>query len=329
MIKKNQAMLKIISVIIIGMILLKVCLVFLWPFVVSVLLVLILEPFVKFFIRMGLNRKLSVITGFLIMCICSIVSFYYLGNYIYNQITFFINKLPDIMIILSNKFRFLKIEELNFIHMINALEGILPSYKSKILTTIISTVNGFVYIILIFMTTIFMSMDLNKIIKALKRYLPSDLFYIIYNVVNKNITILRVEFELVFVTTIETVLGLYILGVSSPLTIGFICGILDIMPVIGTSLIFIPMIIYEFAKNEIFAAVGLILLYILLGVSRKIMEIKFVGENLHIHPILTIFSLYLGVVIYGIWGIIIGPFIIILLKELINKYYERGRGMIA
>jgi predicted PurR-regulated permease PerM len=233
------------------------------------------------------------------------------------------------MIILSNKFRFLKIEELNFIHMINALEGILPSYKSKILTTIISTVNGFVYIILIFMTTIFMSMDLNKIIKALKRYLPSDLFYIIYNVVNKNITILRVEFELVFVTTIETVLGLYILGVSSPLTIGFICGILDIMPVIGTSLIFIPMIIYEFAKNEIFAAVGLILLFILLGVSRKIMEIKFVGENLHIHPILTIFSLYLGVVIYGIWGIIIGPFIIILLKEIINKYYERGRGMIA
>jgi predicted PurR-regulated permease PerM len=174
-----------------------------------------------------------------------------------------------------------------------------------------------------------MSMDLNKIIKALKRYLPSDLFYIIYNVVNKNITILRVEFELVFVTTIETVLGLYILGVSSPLTIGFICGILDIMPVIGTSLIFIPMIIYEFAKNEIFAAVGLILLYILLGVSRKIMEIKFVGENLHIHPILTIFSLYLGVVIYGIWGIIIGPFIIILLKEIIDKYYERGRGMIA
>jgi predicted PurR-regulated permease PerM len=89
------------------------------------------------------------------------------------------------------------------------------------------------------------------------------------------------------------------------------------------------MTIYEFAKNDIFTAFGLILLYILLGVSRQIMQIKLVGGNLHVHPILTIFSLYVGVIVYGIWGIIIGPFIIILLKEIINKYYVRGRGMIA
>lgn len=69
-------------------------------------------------------------------------------------------------------------------------------------------------------------------------------------------------------------------------------------------------------------AIGLILLYILLQIVRQILNIKFVGNNLKLHPVATIFSLYVGILIFGVWGVIFGPFMVIVIQELFNKYNE-------
>lgn len=321
MIKKNWAMLKIITILISIVILLKLCLVFLWPFIISIILVLILEPFVKLFKNTGMTRRISVILGFIIMVITLIIFFYYIGSYVYEQVISFINTLPDIIAVLSNKFGFLHLNKMNFANIINTLENIIPSYKEKIVGTVIDTINGFIYAVLICLTTIFLSLDLDKIYSLMKKFLPHNYFSIIYNVVRNNAAIINIQFKLVLITTIETIIGLYILDIPSSLTIGLICGILDIMPVIGTALIFIPMIILEISKNNIFTAIGLVLLYLLLLVSRKIMEVKMMGNNLHIHPVVAILALYVGIIIYGAWGVIIGPFIIILIKEVVDVFY--------
>ncbi len=320
MYKKNLAMLKIITILILIVILLKLSLVFLWPFIISIILVLVLEPFVKVFKNIGLSRRVSVFLGFIIMVITLVIFFYYIGSYVYDQVVTFINTLPDIVVILSNKFQFLNFDNINFSNIINALENIIPSYKERIIGTVINTINGFIYTLLILLTTIFVSLDLDKIYGLMKKYIPYNYFHIIYNVVKSNVAMINIEFKLVFITTIETIIGLYILGIPSPLTIGLICGILDIMPVIGTALIFIPMIVYEISINNIFTTLGLILLFILLSVSRKVMEVKMMGNNLHIHPAVAILSLYIGITIYGAWGVIIGPFVIILIKEIISAF---------
>lgn len=293
MIKKNWAILKIMTILIIIVILLKISLVFLWPFIISIILVLILEPFVKIFKNIGLSRKISVFLGFIIMIITLVLFFYYIGSYVYEQVVIFINALPNIIVILSNKFEFLNFDKMNFTNIINTLENIIPSYKERIIGTVINTINGLVYALIILLTTIFVSLDLDKIYYFMKKYIPYNYFHVIYNVVKSNAAIINIQFKLVFITTLETILGLYILGIPSPLTIGLICGILDILPLIGTTLIFVPMIVYEISKNNIFTALGLILLYILLSVSRRIMEVKMMGNNLHIHPAVTILSLYM------------------------------------
>lgn len=68
---------------------------------------------------------------------------------------------------------------------------------------------------------------------------------------------------------------------------------------------------------------GLIFLFILLQITRQLLEIKFVGNNLKLHPVLTLFSIYVGVLIYGVWGIFLGPIIAILVKEIIEDTAER------
>lgn len=321
MIKKNWAMLKIITILITIVILLKLCLVFLWPFIISIILVLIMEPFVRLFKNMGISRRVSVFLGFIIMTFSLLLFFYYIGSYVYTQAVSFVNTLPDILVVLSEKFHFLNFKNINFSNIINTLENIIPTYKEKIIGTVIDTFNGFIYALIICLTTIFISLDLDKIYGFMKKYIPGNYFKIIFNVVNSNVTIINIEFKLVLITTVETIAGLYILGIPSPLTIGLICGILDIMPLIGTIIVFIPLIVFEISKNNIFAALGLVLLYILLSISRKIIEVKMMGNNLHIHPAVAILALYLGIIIYGAWGVIIGPFIIILIKEVVDIFY--------
>lgn len=325
MIKENWAMLKIITIMIIVVILLKLCLVFLWPFIISIIFVLILEPFVKLFKSTGMTRKLSVILGFIIMIITLIIFFYYIGSYVYEQAISLIDTLPDTLVFLSNKFQFLHLENLNFSNIISTLENILPSYKEKIIGTVINTFNGFLYILIIFLTTISISLDLDKILSFIKKYLPQSYFLIIYNVVKSNVTMINIQFKLVLITTIETIIGLYILGIPNSLTIGLICGILDIMPVIGTIIIFVPMIVFEISKNNVFTALGLVLLYLLLAVFRNIIEVRMMGNNLHIHPVLAILALYIGITIYGAFGVIIGPFIVILIREVINVFYKQRK----
>ena len=48
------------------------------------------------------------------------------------------------------------------------------------------------------------------------------------------------------------------------------------------------------------------------------MEFKFVGSSLKINPLVTLISIYAGIKIYGAWGIIFGPIMVILFKELYN-----------
>ncbi len=321
MILKKWAMLKIITILITIVIILKLCLVFLWPFIISIILVLVMEPFVRIFKNTGASRKVSVFLGFIIMAVMLLLFFYYIGSYMYSQVVSFIGTLPDTLAALSEKFHFFNLGNFNFSSFIGTMENIIPAYREKIIGTVIDTFNGLIYLLVICLTSIFISIDLDKIYLFMKKYLPGNYFKVIFNVVRNNIAIINIEFKLVLITTLETVIGLYILGIPRPLTIGLICGILDIMPLIGTGIVFFPLIIIEISKNNIFGALGLILLYILLAVSRKIIEVRMMGNNLHIHPAAAILALYLGIIIYGAWGVIIGPFIIILVKEVLEVFY--------
>lgn len=329
MVEKNKAILKCITIILIIIIILKLSLVFLWPFVGAVLSSIIIEPFVKMLCNMKIPRKISVFISFIIVSFMLIISVYYLGNYLYNQGAVFVKKLPAIIEVLAERFPALNINKIDFDGLIKTIEKIIPEYINKIAGTVITTANGIVYSILIFITSIYMSIEKTKIILAMKKYLPNDIYNIAYRIGKKSIKIIKIQLKLVAATTLQTVLGLYILGIFQPLILGLICGILDILPVIGTSFVFVPMILYEFIMGNVFTGIGLILLYILLEINRKIMEIKFIGTNLRLHPIITVLSLYAGLKMYGVWGVIFGPFLTVFILEIFDYYYYKGeRGIL-
>jgi len=198
---------------------------------------------------------------------------------------------------------------------IRALFGTLQAGAQRV-------VHFFTVIFLAFLATYFISKD--------KDYLESSLFAVVPDKWRNEaisfkselsvsvIGYLRALFILISVTTVLTIIGLEIFGVNYALVIGIISGILDLIPIVGPGLIFVPWIILSFFLGDVFLGFQLILLYGTMAVVRSILEPKVIGKNIGVHPVSTLIALYVGLRVFGPTGVIIGPAILIVTKALIR-----------
>jgi len=166
-------------------------------------------------------------------------------------------------------------------------------------------------------TVYFLLSDKKRIVEVIKMFFPEH--YLLN--IKKNIFNIRhlitMEFIFVLSSTLEILIGFLILGVKDAFILSIICGLLDILPYVGTVIVFIPLIIYNIVIKQYFTAFGLIFLYVLIGVIRQILEAKYIGNKFSIHPLLIILSLYIGIEMFGIFGLLIGPLYVIMAKEII------------
>lgn len=117
--------------------------------------------------------------------------------------------------------------------------------------------------------------------------------------------------------------GLWIFGVPNATLWGVFAGIASMVPTIGTALVSIPAIIYLFATGDTGAAIGLAAWSIaLVGTVDNVLNPVVVGKQIHVPPVVVLFSVLGGIALLGAPGIIIGPLAVSLLHTLIQIYQE-------
>lgn len=121
---------------------------------------------------------------------------------------------------------------------------------------------------------------------------------------------------LVSITAAVTVVVLTMLGSSYALLIGVLTGLLDVLPVVGPGLVFLPWALYHFVMGDPMFGVWLAATYGGLVVGRTILEPRIIGDRIGIHPLATLISLYVGLKLFGVSGFIIGPISAIILVSL-------------
>lgn len=168
-------------------------------------------------------------------------------------------------------------------------------------------------------STYFILVDYCDIVKYIKSYISDNKVTLIKKKAKEVKNIVVIEFLLVIITTAETICGFVILEVDSSVFLGVLCGILDILPYVGTLLIFLPLVIYQIYIKKYIIAMGLIFLYILLQFNRQIMETKYMSMNLRIHPLLFLISIYIGSKVFGMIGLIVGPIYLLIAKEIVTS----------
>lgn len=322
MIEKSKTILKTTIIILVIIVIIKISLVFLWPFLFSIILVLIMEPMVKFFISKNMKRNTAVVLTFIIYIIGIILFSIYIWNYLSLKVVTLSDNIPKVIDTYRNYPLFNAFSD-NYERILLEIKNMVIEYKEKILETIISTINGVVYIFIILMAALFISIDLNYLSKILHSLLGENIYKPIRNSILSANKLIGMEVKLVSITVIITSISLMILGFNDYLSIGIFCGILDLLPIVGILMIFLPIILYLIATNQIFIALGLIFTYLLIIVVRQVLEIKFLQGNLVMKPIFVMFSLYCGVTFFGTLGVIFGPLILIMFKE-VYRSLEKG-----
>lgn len=97
---------------------------------------------------------------------------------------------------------------------------------------------------------------------------------------------------------------------------GLITAIADGIPLLGSGLVMIPWIIWNFITGNFRMGFGLSSVYLFAVIVRQIIEPKIVSNQTGLHPLATLISMYFGLMIFGITGIFIGPIIMIFIKSL-------------
>ncbi len=105
--------------------------------------------------------------------------------------------------------------------------------------------------------------------------------------------------------------GYYVFNTPSPVFFGFLTCVATIIPIVGTAIVWAPLVIYMAATQEWGNAVGL-LAYGSLIITQIDNLIRFMLQKkiADIHPLITIFGVVIGFSLFGFMGVIFGPLLL-------------------
>ena len=84
-------------------------------------------------------------------------------------------------------------------------------------------------------------------------------------------------------------------------------AVLDFIPIVGAGTVMVPWAVIALFTQDYVTAVNLMLIWGVIALFRRVMEPKFVGNQTGLSPILSLFSIYVGMKIAGVLGMILGP----------------------
>ncbi len=176
--------------------------------------------------------------------------------------------------------------------------------------------------VLIFATlaTFFISKDWYKHSGKISKYIPVKAVTsgksVVVSLKKALFGFIRAQATLISITAVIVLVGLLILRVEYAITIALVSGLVDILPYLGTGIVFVPWIIYEFISGNIGTGIGLSVLYVIVVVQRQIMEPKILSSSIGLDPLATLVALFVGFQLVGFLGLILGPITLVIFSAL-------------
>lgn len=280
-----------------------------------ILIVLISNPLYKIMIKNRIPDKIAGAFSIVLINILMILIVLYLGSEIFNIVkNLYLTNLELVNKFLQDIAKTLNLD-INNIRIGKNVFSIINDQNIR--RGAITTGDGIMAYFIGNISAYFILVDRRKIVELISMLLPKETV-IKFRRQKSNFTqMIGIEIILILLSMLETTVGFLILKIPNAFTLGIVCGLLDILPYVGTIIVFIPIIIYNIIMKNYICAFGLMCLYVIVQIVREVLEAKFLSDKLDIHPLVVLLSIYIGVKIFGILGILVGPMYSILAKEII------------
>jgi predicted PurR-regulated permease PerM len=122
-------------------------------------------------------------------------------------------------------------------------------------------------------------------------------------------------------------LGYFIFGVNEWALWGFLTGVFAFFPIVGTMIIWVPLVLYTFTTGNTGMGTGLLLYSVLItGNVDYVARITIMKKLGDVHPVITVLGVIVGLGLFGFIGLVFGPllvnYIIVIFKIYMNEFVE-------
>lgn len=320
-------------------------LVFFMPFVVAWIIACIATPIVHLVERhLKLKRKMSMVFV-VVAIIAGVISVLYGVWSLFRKIM--LNFLADLPEMWEN----LRIEVQGFLKILFGVLEKFPGEKTSDLQEIISNSGDYIaeavsnlsaptmsvvgsiaskvpdiiiFTIMCLIATYFFVVEKEAIHQKFHAWMPKSVLNV-WNLIKRCFTesiggYFKAQFKIELWIYLLVFAGLSILKVRYAFLIAFGIAILDLLPVFGTGFVLWPWTLIKFINGHYIAAIGMLAIWGISQLVRQLIQPKYVGDTLGMHPLPTLFLLFAGYKISGVFGMIIA----VPLGILVGTLYKEG-----
>ena len=186
-------------------------------------------------------------------------------------------------------------------------EGVVESLADS-MSSVTDTVGGMVSVVVVFVATYLILKDY----ETLREMVHRSAFGEVVLALGKDLAgaggaYLKAQGKILLVITIICVAALYLTGNPYALLLGILIGLCDALPFLGTALVFVPWALFEFFQGAYLSGIIYLAVTVITTLARQFLEPKLIGKSVGANPLMVLVSIYLGMQVYGLWGVILGP----------------------
>ena len=118
--------------------------------------------------------------------------------------------------------------------------------------------------------------------------------------------------------------GFFLIRQPYSLLLALGLAVMDFIPIIGAGTVMVPWAFVALFTGDIPSAVELMVIWGVIALFRRVMEPKFVGDQTGLSPILSLMSIYVGMKLGGVLGMVFGPVVLLVILNLAGMGMFRG-----
>ncbi len=202
--------------------------------------------------------------------------------------------------------------------ILDSAKSLSASFTELIGDLISALPNIAITLIVIGLSIFYFAKDYDKIGNHVFDFLPKRVGKIVLifkndvlHVVSKYLKSYLILFIICFA---EVFSGFLIVNQKNAFVLALIIAVVDFLPILGAGTVLVPWGVIMLALGNYKMAIALIILAGVTYFSRQILEPKILSVQMNIHPLLTLFAMFLGLKIAGFWGLIVAPIVAFIIK---------------
>lgn len=304
------------------------------PFIFAFLLAGLINPFVSK-VHRKMKIKKTLLAGLIVFLLIGLITFilWLLFTLLWTEGRNFACQLPDLEkefgVLLKNcccgledRFGIDGIVIENFIlEQVNVLVEnlevkVLPAVMGKSFDYIKGIAGGISFFVVMMIAVLLITKDYGELLERIKAEKGMEgVFFVCKKVIFYVKTFIKAQLLLLLIISAICAITLWLIGMKGGITYGLLTGFMDMLPFVGTGIMLIPLAIFMALNGSIWQAAVCLMLYAVCVFTRELLEPKLIGERVGVWPVGILFSVFAGIYLFGIWGIIKGPLSLVIICE--------------